>query len=265
MNITANAKIPPALAALFALLAGPGHAQTLPANPAAAATRVVPPGASAPAPTTMRVIRPVRDLRLFNGRDLSGFYTFLPSKGVNNDPERVFTVENGVIRVSGKEFGYFSTAREYAGYRLSFEVKWGEKKWPPRDAPTTQRDSGVLLHSIGPDKVWIKSIECQIQERDFGDFFYIGGVSGVVNGKREAGRSVRTEDREKPHGEWNLVEVVCDGATVTNIINGKVVNVATGVSQTRDGNGPALIKGKIVFQSEGAEVYYRNIVLKPLR
>lgn len=261
MTITAAAAriVPVAFVAL--LLAGQGRAQT----PAPAPTaRVVPAGASAPAPTTQRPIRPVRDIRLFNGRDFSGFYTFLPSKGVNNDPEGIFTVENGVIHVLGKEFGYFSTAREYAGYRLSFEVKWGEKKWPPRDAPTTQRDSGVLLHGIGPDMVWIKSIECQIQERDFGDFFYIGGVSGVVNGKREAGRSVRTEDREKPHGEWNLVEVVCDGATVTNIVNGKIVNVATGVSQTRDGSGPALIKGKIVFQSEGAEVYYRNIVLKPL-
>jgi hypothetical protein len=76
-----------------------------------------------------------------------------------------------------------------------------------------------------------------------------------VNGKTEKGRVVRTTDAEKPLGEWNVVEVICDGDTITNIVNGVVVNKATRASVTR---------GKIILQSEGAEVFFRNITLTPL-
>jgi hypothetical protein len=75
---------------------------------------------------------------------------------VNSDPEKIITVgDGGVIRVTGKEFGYFATERSYANYRLSFEVKWGEQRWPPRE--NAVRDSGVLVHQIGEDKVWPQS------------------------------------------------------------------------------------------------------------
>lgn len=214
-------------------------------------------------PPSAPPVTPPREIRLFNGRNLEGWYTFFPTQGVDKDPDKIITVEDGgVIRVTGKEFGYFATRRDYKDYHLVFEVKWGEKRWPPRE--NAVRDSGVLLHAIGPDKVWIKSIECQIQEKDFGDFFHIGGVSSVVDGKRQNGRVVRKTDYEKPRGEWNTVEVICDGDTVINIVNGQVVNTATGVTQGRDGAGEPLNQGKIAFQSEGAEVFYRNIRIKPV-
>ena len=63
---------------------------------------------------------------------------------------------------------------------------------------------------------------------------------------------VKKTDAEKPTGEWNTVEVVCDGDKITNIVNGVVVNEGTNASVT---------KGKILLQSEGAEVYYRKVEL----
>jgi hypothetical protein len=51
---------------------------------------------------------------LFNGRDLTNFDTFLKEHGLNNDPDHVFLVENGVIHISGKEFGYVITKKEFA-------------------------------------------------------------------------------------------------------------------------------------------------------
>ena len=234
-----------------------------PAPPGAPAPPAAPKPPAPAASAAVPAVTPTRETPLFNGKDLSGWYTFFPSQGVNKDPEKIITVEGGIIHVTGKEFGYFATEREYANYHISFEVRWGEKKWPPREKAV--RDSGILLHCTGPDKVWIKSIECQIQEKDFGDFHHIGGVSSVVDGQRVAKRVVKKADYEKPHGAWNTVEVICDGDTVTNIVNGQVVNVATSVSTTRDGTGPALTRGKIAFQSEGAEVFYRNIVIKPVK
>ena len=58
--------------------------------------------------------------------------TFLPSAGLNSDPDHVFTVENGVVHVSGTEFGYFITKHEYKNYYLRAEFKWGEGTFPPR-------------------------------------------------------------------------------------------------------------------------------------
>ncbi len=78
-------------------------------------------------------------IKLFNGKDLTNFYTYLgapekgkPKYGKNNDPEKVFTVQDGMIRVSGKVFGCFVTEKEYENYRLVVEFKWGPKTWPPR-------------------------------------------------------------------------------------------------------------------------------------
>src|SRR5262245_51871526 len=84
-----------------------------------------------------------RTVRLFNGRNLDGFYTFLADHGKNSDPNGVFTVHDGMVHVLGKEFGYFCTEKEYENYRLTVEFKWGERRWPPRE--TAARDSGILL------------------------------------------------------------------------------------------------------------------------
>jgi hypothetical protein len=193
---------------------------------------------------------------LFNGKDLSGWTIFIPHKDKSDprtDPKGVFRVEDGVIHISGEEFGCLTTEKEFENYRLLVEFKWGEKKWPPRE--NAVRDSGILMHGVGPDKVWTKSIECQIQEHDCGDFYMVDGTSIVVDGKLITGYKKKTKDAEKPTGEWNTIEVVCDGDKITNIVNGVVVNEGSMASVTR---------GKIVLQSEGAEVFFRKVELTPL-
>jgi len=215
--------------------------------------------AATPSPAAAKDKGDAKTISLFNGKDLSGWTIFIPhkdkSQAPDTDPNGVFKVEDGVIHVSGQEFGCLTTKQEYSNYRFRLEVKWGDKKWPPRDKPSTPRDSGILLHCVGPDKIWTKSIECQIQEKDFGDFYMVGGTTLEVNGKVEKGRVVKTKDAEKPKGEWNVVEVVCDGDKITNIVNGVVVNEGEKASET---------KGRILLQSEGAEVFFRNVTLTPL-
>ncbi len=197
---------------------------------------------------------------LFNGKDLSGWYVYIPHKDKSiaptTDPKGVFKVENGAIHVSGEEFGCLTTTEVFSNYRLRLEVKWGDKKWPPRDKPGTPRDSGILVHCVGPDKIWTKSIECQIEEHDFGDFWLVSGTTIEVNGKLEKSYVRKTKDAEKPNGEWNVVEVVCEGDKITNIVNGVVVNEGVHASET---------KGKILLQSEGAECFFRNVTLEPLK
>jgi hypothetical protein len=64
------------------------------------------------------------------------------------------------------------------------------------------------------------------------------------------------QDVESPAGEWTRIEAICDGGSITNLVNGKVVNIGT---ESR------LRKDKLLFQSEGAEIFYRRIDLTPLR
>lgn len=204
--------------------------------------------------------------QLFNGKNLDGWNIFINHADKTMDPttdtKGIFKVEDGVIHVSGEEFGCLTTAKDYENYHLKLEFKWGEKRWKPRE--TAKRDSGILYHCIGKDKVWTKSVECQIQEGDCGDFYMVDGTSGVVKGKRQPSFSKKLKDTEKPNGEWNTVEVICKGDTVKHIVNGELVAEATGLSSDKEGKSP-LTKGRILLQSEGAEVFYRNVFLTPLK
>ncbi|MBC7628763.1 DUF1080 domain-containing protein [Ferruginibacter sp.] len=199
---------------------------------------------------------------LFNGKNLNGWYSFLTSKGKNSDPEKVFNIENGLLHISGKEFGYICTEKVYNNFHLVVEFKWGTKKYPPRDADTTRRDNGILyfVPQNATDFVWPKSIECQIQEGDVGDFWMVDSTTIVVDGVRtipkDFNRAQKKADGEKPTGEWNRVEVIANNGNLTHIVNGITVNKATGAS---------LSKGKIIIQSEGAEIYYRKIEIAVLK
>lgn len=195
---------------------------------------------------------------LFNGKDFTGWALHIPhADGADpkTDPKGVFKIEDGVLHVSGEEFGYVITNDEFSDFILTLEFKWGEKRYPPRE--NAKRDSGVLYHCVGPDKVWPKSIECQIQEGDCGDFWMVDGTELTVRGDRvQSGRAAKTMDAEKPKGEWNFVEIICDGGKITHKVNGMVVNEGSDASVTR---------GKILLQSEGAEIFFRDIKLAPIK
>jgi len=213
----------------------------------------------------------------FNGDDLSQFEVFLRSTGLNSDPTHVFKVEKHVIHVSGTEMGYIVTKQEYKNYYLRAEFKWGEGTFGSRAGKA--RDSGILFNIQGPDKVWPRSVEFQINEGCTGDFWMtdgaaLTGMDGVrvtgPDGKASkidrmnkgpqqnvAGYRDPTNELEKPHGQWNLVELVNRGdGHVWQYVNGKLAN---------EGTDAFPLSGKILFQSEGAEVYFRNIKLYPLK
>jgi hypothetical protein len=194
---------------------------------------------------------------LFNGKDLSGWYSFLKNKGKNNDSNQVFTVNRGLLKITGQDFGYIVTEKSFTNFHLVVEFKWGEKKYPPRE--NAVRDNGICYYVVATDKVWPRSVECQIQEGDCGDFWLIDSVTAIVDavqqGPTKNTRVKKKTDSEKPTGEWNRVEVIAIDGKCTHIVNGVVVNEATEVS---------LRSGRILIQSEGAETYYRKIEIKEL-
>jgi len=213
---------------------------------------------------------------LFNGSDLSGFDTFIQSKGLNNDPDHVFQVEQGMVHVSGTEMGYIITKQDYQNYYLKAEFKWGEGTFAPRAGQA--RDSGILYNIQGEQKVWPRSVEFQINEGCTGDFWMTDGAALTgKDGQRVTGpdgKAVKIDrfnkgpwknvvgyrdpvnEVEKPHGQWNVLELVNQNGHVKQYVNGKLVNEGTDAFPS---------SGKILFQSEGAEVFFRNMKLYPLK
>ncbi len=240
-------------------------------------------------------------VKLFNGKDLEGWDTYLrsvdmsgyeidptypyqPPIGLNNDPLDVFTVQDGVIRISGEVWGAITSKEEYSNYHLRFETKWGEKKWAPKDS--SLRDGGLLFHCTeGFDYAfacWMRSMEMQIQEGEIGDFYNVGGGDAefklrktvtregenanqydpFAKLKRQPGRVYRSGDFESPPGEWTRSELIARHADAVFIVNGFVVNRL--FNMYRPDLQQPVTTGKIQFQSEGAEHYLRNIEIRPL-
>lgn len=234
-----------------------------------------------------------RTIRLFNGKDLNGWYTFLKGRGKDNDPLKVFTVKDGMLHITGEEWGCITTKKEYENYKLTVEFKWAGPAHAPR--ADRARDCGVLIHSKGEDGAydgtWMNSIECQIIEGGTGDFIVVGNHSPEFSitataadekqgssylfkpdGKPATIQSGRinwygrdpdwkdeigfrgAQDVEKPVGEWNTMEIIARGDEILIHLNGVLVNHATDVHPR---------KGKIQIQSEAAEIVFRKIELTP--
>jgi hypothetical protein len=229
---------------------------------------------------------------IFNSRNFDGWYSFLTPSGKNKDPHGVFKVEKGgIIHIfdipipvgpvtrANQERGYLATEKEYSHCRISLEFKWGGKRFPPFEED--KRDSGLGYYFVGPDKVWPRALENQIQETDVGDLWILDGLTittktenpnfpmYVLSGPlktQSSGRIIKSGDFEDRKG-WNHVEVILDGDKVTQLVNGTVVMRAWDIKQP-DQNDPTkkipLTSGRLFLQAETAEIYFRNIRMKPL-
>ena len=119
---------------------------------------------------------------LFNGRDLTGWYTFLQKHGKDSDPDHVIAIEDNAIHLykdapesSQVVMGYIGTEKEYGNYHLRFQYRWGTKKFQPRYA--LKRDAGLYYHLNGPDAVWPRGLQFQIQQTDVGDLLTLFGFA----------------------------------------------------------------------------------------
>jgi len=172
--------------------------------------------------------------KLFNGKDFTGL-VFVPK---SIDPKKTWSVEEGVLVCTGKPAAYFATEKSYRNYTLRFDFKY----------PKNAGNSGYLIHITGEHKVWPKCVEVQGQYGSACSVFPIGGLKGPRADNVQARKKAI-----KPHTEWNSVEIVTKDGTITTSINGEKIAEA----------GPYDVKeGQIGFQSEGAEIHFRNIRIK---
>jgi hypothetical protein len=221
-------------------------------------------------------------------KDTAGNY--VAPIGFNNDPLGIFQVvtEDGepAVKVSGQVNGSLATQAEFENYHFRMQIKWGEKKWVPENQ---KRNSGLLYHGTGEYGVglgvWKQSHECQVMETMFGDSYRMGDTycsiqASVPEGEKryvydpaaelvefgqdKQGGKICSKNvtNEKPRGEWNTVEIICVGAKSVHIINGVVNMINEDSHLLVDGQKKPLTKGNIQLQSEGSEVFFRNMEIR---
>ncbi len=222
-----------------------------------------------------------------------------PKMDFHDDPKDIWTfAADGTFNISGRGYGYVATKENYRDYHLVIEFKWGAKTWGAREKKA--KDNGILLHAYGPhgaySDTWMASIEAQIIEGGIGDILVLSPVlpdgrqlitsvtaeialdrdlekiwkagqprqpvsSGRINWR---GRDVDWADKvgfrgkddvESPSGEWNRLEVIAKGDTLQYFVNGALINEAFDCKPS---------EGKILLQTEGAEMIVRRYELYPL-
>jgi len=237
------------------------------------------------------------EIPIFNGRDLSGWYTYTERSGLK-DAEDFASVSDGVLRISDEYMGYVATERAYGNYYLTFEFKWGELRRPSKYV----RNSGLLLHGHGPDGAandrWISSVECQLAQGCEGDFILIRGKD--EDGKRvdstlsarvtigpdkrprwdpEDGKLTRYSGRQfwwKDHqvgfkelidtrGKNDRASPLGEWTKVEAICDGDKITIKINGHTVNQAVNVSPTRGKIALQGEGYEIFFRNIEMHELK
>lgn len=211
--------------------------------------------------------------------------------GLNRDPVGVFTLlrepDGPVVRVSGRIFGTLLTKESYSNYHLRAQFRWGERKWAPR--LERGRDGGLFFHvpkaELEPRRSYPRALEFQVQEGNVGDLYAIGVQVEIRARLRDQaipvydpageflkfGQGVvrrpncaKLVNLERPHGEWNDLELLCIGGESIYLVNGRVVMRARHPRNPVGETWESMTGGRIGLQSEGSEVFFRRLEIRPL-
>jgi hypothetical protein len=264
-------------------------------------------GADAPAPAVPDFAKRLPEIKsgepvfAFNGKNLDGWYTFLHGEKYE-DPNKVFSVQDGMLRISGQGYGGITTKQTFKDYHLVTEWKWGEKTWdvpnPKKEGAffrraTAARDAGILVHGVGEDGAygghWLESIEVQIIEGGVGDFIIVGGKASPsltaevrVDGeqiyfepggepvvKRSGrinwwGRDPKWTDTLGYRGPRDIESPHGGWNRLEVVCDGDRITTILNGHVVNAGTKSSHTEGKIQLQTEAAEIIFRKVEVRPL-
>jgi hypothetical protein len=243
-------------------------------------------------------IRPEAKITLFNGRDLTGLTTWLKD-AKRDDPRSVFRATDGMLHLSGDGDGYIATEKAYRDYHLIVEYKWGT-----RHRGKYVRNSGILLHAVGPaggaGGAWPSCMECQLAQACAGDLI-------LIRGNDAAGREIpvsftaetelapdKRRRRWKAGGEkvtfppargqlwwsnhdWDFKELldtrgkddvesaVGEWTRVECLCQGDRITIKVNGHTVNQVTNVFPQAGRILLQTEGSEILFRTFELQPLQ
>lgn len=195
--------------------------------------------------------------------------------------------------IKGETWGSLVHEADLRDYHLRLQFKWGAKTWAPR--LTEPQNNGLLYHTHGkPGEVWgtwRPSSEFEIMKGSTGMIVMVGTqVRGTTNVAvdptliaphlryRAGGKEIvmvngtptwNVEagfDAERPVGEWNTLDLYVVGDRAVHVVNGvPVAEVRDLAVILPDGSRQPLTHGSIQLQSEGAETWFRRIMVEPIK
>ncbi|MDO4583770.1 MAG: DUF1080 domain-containing protein [Planctomycetia bacterium] len=193
--------------------------------------------------------------RLFENPTLENFDFFLADNGQKEETFQ-FT-SDGILKVSGTPFGWLETKESYRNFTLKVEVRYPDAE--------VEANSGLFLRIGEKNGSFLPPcLEIQLKTGSVGDIFGFHGYTlfgtserSRMKEKTAAGGKLHAvakfQDGQKAGTDvWNQLEVTCFEDFVLVRVNGKIVNWAY--------KAPVL-EGKIGFQSEGGEVWFRNAIV----
>lgn len=236
-------------------------------------------------------------------RDSLGNY--LEGLGWNDPLEVFSVVElenEPVIRISGQVIGGLVLADSLSNYHLRLQFKWGDIKWDWMEG--RPKDGGILyhqgngvrhefqIHEGDVGSYWAKKVVLDIPAR------YTHNIPEAINhakpfllplvntlqdsmlvfdayapfhhfdgsgGPKDWQIVIANPYNENPHGQWNSLELICWENHAVHIVNGKVnLVLLNSFCQTSEELIP-LTTGRLVLQSEGAEIFFKDIHVKKFK
>jgi hypothetical protein len=199
-----------------------------------------------------------KPIQLLPAEDLSSFYVWTRRHGINSDPKSVFTLTNGMLRISGEEQGLLATQADFSNYRLLAEYKWG--------GGAGVHDSGIFVHAARMEKPlsgFLLKFKCELVSggKDVsGQTFLMGNAQLRVGGQIKTGNTrlptLQDANPERPPGEWNTMEILCDEGRLEVKVNGHLM--VKGADATPR-------SGQILLQSMTNEIFFRRLKLTPVK
>lgn len=232
-------------------------------------------------------------------RDSSGQYI----RGLGyEDPLEVFSVleGEGMIRISGQVVGGLVLADSMKNYHLKLRFRWGDHLWDWMEG--RPRDGGILyhqgrvrhefqIHEGDVGSYWAKKVRLDIparythaipeaihKARPFlvplvntlhDSMLVFDPAAGLHNfdgsgGPKDWQIVLAHPYNENARGEWNELELICWENHAVHIVNGRVNMIILNSFQDVDGESLPLDHGRLTLQSEGAVIYFRDIVFRTL-
>jgi len=218
---------------------------------------------------------------IFNGKDLTGWTVKFTGSEIGQDTDKVFRVEDGMLRVSydptgsfSGQFGHLFYHQKLSHYRLRFQYRFTGEQLTGGPA-WAWRNSGVMVHSQAVDTMTIDqdfpvSIESQLLggpdegDRPTGNVCS-PGTHITVDGEFITQHCVNSSSETFRGDQWVNFEVeVRGGDVIRHYVNGKQVLELRDPVYDSLGAGQgyrSVMDGHIALQAESHNVDFRNIQL----
>ncbi|WP_266366843.1 3-keto-disaccharide hydrolase [Tellurirhabdus rosea] len=240
-------------------------------------------------------------IRLFNGKDLTGWDIKIANQPLNDNYKNTFLVQDGMLRVNYKEYdkfndkyGHIYYKTPYSYYRVRFQYRFqGEQV--PGGANWNVRNSGIMMHSQSARSLTMEqhfpvSLEMQLLGglgrgvRHTGNLCSPGTIVDI-DGKFRAAHCIDSDSKTYDGDQWIEAEAIVLGDSMVyhviqkdtvlayqNVRVGgnlegdfrKMMNISNADVWSGKLNTP-LKEGYIALQAESHAIDFRNIELLNLK